>query len=128
MALRCFLLLATVLFLSSCLRTHADPLPPWQAYRLTADKTGVPNAVCLDGSPPLYYHSPGFGDGVDRWEIHMEGGAWCESAEDCYGWWGYRSTYADPDTLPEDAQAQCGYFNRTAPTNLMRNWNFVFIR
>lgn len=106
----------------------AQQWPAWQAYRLPADKTPVQDALCLDGSPPLYYHSPGFGDGVDKWQIHMEGGAWCGSAEDCYGWWGWRSTLVDPDSLPWDQMAPSGYFNRTEPTNAMASWNWVFIR
>lgn len=118
--------------------------PSWTAYRLPAAKTPVANALCLDGSPPLYYFSPGWGDGADKYQLHMEGesldpisfgahqgvvgGAWCGSAEECYGWWGFRSTYADPDTLPWDFQAQTGYFNRSSPLNSMGNWNYVFIR
>ncbi|XP_076906193.1 pectin acetylesterase 8-like [Bidens hawaiensis] len=40
-------------------------------------------AVCLDGSPPAYQHDKGFGDGVDKWLIHIQGGGWCESTESC---------------------------------------------
>eukprot|EP00729_Bicosta_minor_P010277 gene10277-14308_t len=64
------------------------------------------NAICLDGGPPLYYHPPGSGDGVDKWQIHMEG---------------------DADVLPPDAQAVTGYFNRSLATNPMANWNYIFI-
>lgn len=99
----------------------------WTAYRILPNSTSVPNAVCLDGSPPLYYVSPGFGDGVDKWEIHMEGGAWCRG-DDCSDWWGYRSTWADPDVMAPDAMASTGYFNRSDGTNAMARWNFVFIR
>ena len=60
----------------------------WTAHRLFDAAKPPTNARCLDGSPPLYYHSPGFGDGVDKWEIHMEGGAWCGDAQGCTGWWG----------------------------------------
>ena len=28
--------------------------------------------VCLDGSPPAYHLSPGFGTGVNNWLVHME--------------------------------------------------------
>ncbi len=57
----------------------------------------------------------------------MEGGAWC-AGEDCVDWWGYRSTWVDPDLLAPDAMANTGYFNRSDATNAMRSWNFVFIR
>ena len=94
----------------------------WTAYRILPNETAVENALCLDGSPPLYYFSPGFGEGASKWEIHMEGGAWCRGDE-CASWWGYRSTWVDPDVLPSDAMANTGYFNRSDASNAMRSWN-----
>nr|GFD22223.1 pectin acetylesterase 8-like [Tanacetum cinerariifolium] len=29
-------------------------------------------AVCLDGSPPAYQFDKGFGEGVDKWLIHIQ--------------------------------------------------------
>ncbi|KAI5011194.1 hypothetical protein ZWY2020_013331 [Hordeum vulgare] len=40
-------------------------------------------AVCLDGSPPVYHFSPGSGSGADNWVVHMEGGGWCKTPEEC---------------------------------------------
>ncbi|KAM0026850.1 putative pectinacetylesterase/NOTUM [Helianthus debilis subsp. tardiflorus] len=40
-------------------------------------------AVCLDGSPPAYQFDKGFGEGVDKWLIHIQGGGWCESKKSC---------------------------------------------
>uniref|UniRef100_A0A251V9M0 Pectin acetylesterase n=1 Tax=Helianthus annuus TaxID=4232 RepID=A0A251V9M0_HELAN len=40
-------------------------------------------AVCLDGSPPAYQFDKGFGDGVNNWLVHMPGGGWCHTIEDC---------------------------------------------
>ncbi|KAJ6813085.1 pectin acetylesterase 8-like isoform X1 [Iris pallida] len=40
-------------------------------------------AVCLDGSPPAYHLSPGFGSGVNNWLVHMEGGGWCHNVTTC---------------------------------------------
>ncbi|THU69520.1 hypothetical protein C4D60_Mb08t15260 [Musa balbisiana] len=40
-------------------------------------------AVCLDGSPPAYHFSPGFGSGMNNWLVHMEGGGWCTNVQDC---------------------------------------------
>ncbi|XP_074581178.1 LOW QUALITY PROTEIN: pectin acetylesterase 7-like [Curcuma longa] len=40
-------------------------------------------AVCLDGSPPAYHFSPGFGSGVNNWLVHMEGGGWCRNVAEC---------------------------------------------
>jgi hypothetical protein len=102
--------------------------PAWTAHRVWPNQTSVAAPFCLDGSPPLYYVSPGFGDGAAKWQLHHEGGAWCGDAESCSTWWGYRSTLVDPDSMPFDAMANTGYFNRTSSTNSMWDWNFVFIR
>ncbi|KAF0892314.1 hypothetical protein E2562_014873 [Oryza meyeriana var. granulata] len=40
-------------------------------------------AVCLDGSPPVYHFSPGSGAGANNWLVHMEGGGWCSNAVEC---------------------------------------------
>ncbi|XP_071695734.1 pectin acetylesterase 8-like [Rutidosis leptorrhynchoides] len=40
-------------------------------------------AVCLDGSPPAYQFDAGFGDGLNNWLVHIQGGGWCNSVEDC---------------------------------------------
>ncbi|XP_042046898.1 pectin acetylesterase 11-like [Salvia splendens] len=29
-------------------------------------------AVCLDGTPPAYAYSPGFGDGYHNWHVYLE--------------------------------------------------------
>ncbi|XP_019179233.1 PREDICTED: pectin acetylesterase 8-like [Ipomoea nil] len=41
-------------------------------------------AVCLDGSPPAYHISEGFGAGKDKWMVYLLGGAWCPTVSDCY--------------------------------------------
>ena len=41
------------------------------------------NALCLDGSPGLYYHRAGTGSGAAKWYIHQEGGGWCSSVGAC---------------------------------------------
>ncbi|XP_076895215.1 pectin acetylesterase 8-like [Bidens hawaiensis] len=40
-------------------------------------------AVCLDGSPPAYQFDAGFGEGVNNWLVHIQGGGWCNSVSDC---------------------------------------------
>ncbi|KAI5001359.1 hypothetical protein ZWY2020_026009 [Hordeum vulgare] len=40
-------------------------------------------AVCLDGTPPGYHWLPGFGDGSDKWLLHLEGGSWCRNLTWC---------------------------------------------
>ncbi|CAI5485784.1 unnamed protein product, partial [Closterium sp. Naga37s-1] len=40
-------------------------------------------AKCLDGSPPGYYHRPGYAAGSAAWHIHLPGGGWCTSMAGC---------------------------------------------
>eukprot|EP00698_Gefionella_okellyi_P004336 TRINITY_DN14011_c0_g1_i1.p1 TRINITY_DN14011_c0_g1~~TRINITY_DN14011_c0_g1_i1.p1 ORF type:complete len:386 (-),score=77.54 TRINITY_DN14011_c0_g1_i1:67-1224(-) len=84
-------------------------------------------AMCLDGTPGLYYHAPGVGDGVNKWYIHHEGGGWCESDAECYGrsQGQLGSTSKDPANMTLDG----GYFSNEQSVNpMMWNWNKVFIR
>ncbi|XP_024993649.1 pectin acetylesterase 8-like isoform X1 [Cynara cardunculus var. scolymus] len=41
-------------------------------------------AVCLDGSPPAYQFDAGSGEGLHNWLLHIQGGGWCNSIEDCH--------------------------------------------
>ncbi|XP_011405404.1 PREDICTED: pectin acetylesterase 5-like [Amphimedon queenslandica] len=43
-------------------------------------------ALCLDGSPPGYYIRKGFGSGVNKWILHLQGGGWCYDKDDCLKW------------------------------------------
>lgn len=38
------------------------------------------SAKCLDGTPSLYYHRPGFDSGAQKWFVFMQGGGWCNTA------------------------------------------------
>lgn len=87
-------------------------------------------AVCLDGSPALYYLRPGVGAGASKWLIYHEGGAWCYSLEDCLERSRKRlgSSLYDPDTVSENVLAT-DYFSTEPSSNpLMWNWNLVFLR
>jgi len=97
--------------------------PNWTATWIFPNSTLVQDATCLDGSPPLYYVSPGFGDGAAKWQIHHVGGAWCSDAQGCMNWWGWVDTLTFPATMPayNAATSSYAYFDRTAPTNSM--WN-----
>merc|ERR1719272_1689321 len=93
----------------------------------SAPKTSVPvtnGAVCLDGSPGAYYHSPGTGSGANKWYVHHQGGGWCESLDDCLsrskGGLGSSKSYAPT------MQLGGGYFSSDQTENpLMYNWNKV---
>ncbi|XP_042048298.1 pectin acetylesterase 11-like isoform X1 [Salvia splendens] len=47
------------------------------------DSAVARGAVCLDGTPPAYAYSPGFGDGVDNWHVFLQGGGWCHNVDNC---------------------------------------------
>ena len=56
---------------------------PWELQvvpQALADQFG---AKCLDGSPPFFYWSRGAGVNGTKWRIHLRGGGWCTSANDC---------------------------------------------
>jgi len=108
---------------------EGDPAKPGfaQSHFLTADAAGPDHAKCLDGTPPVYYHIPGWGDGADKWFIHQQGGGWCYSIEDCVGRskGSLGSTSKDPKTRTLGG----GYFAYDNTTNpLMWNWNKIEIR
>ncbi|KAI3692354.1 hypothetical protein L6452_32168 [Arctium lappa] len=51
---------------------------------ITIIQSGVAKgAVCLDGTPPAYQFAKGFGDGVSNWLVHIQGGGWCNTVQDC---------------------------------------------
>ncbi|XP_058103780.1 pectin acetylesterase 8-like [Magnolia sinica] len=59
-----------------------------RANSFNVDITYVENAiakgaVCLDGSPPAYHMSRGFGAGINNWLVHIEGGGWCNNVTTC---------------------------------------------
>ncbi len=44
---------------------------------------GRPNAVCNDGTLPIYYFQPGSGDDAGKWVIYFQGGGGCSSDAAC---------------------------------------------
>jgi len=42
-----------------------------------------PDALCLDGSPGAFYILPGVGAGASTFVVHLQGGGWCYSLENC---------------------------------------------
>uniref|UniRef100_A0A0E0N647 Pectin acetylesterase n=1 Tax=Oryza rufipogon TaxID=4529 RepID=A0A0E0N647_ORYRU len=81
--------------------------------------------VCLDGSPPGYHLQRGFGSGEHSWFIHLQGGAWCNTIEDCskrkmsaYGSSKFMRAVEFNGILSNDQQLNSDFYN----------WNRVFIR
>ena len=70
----------------------APPVPPAPPAAPPASKLGwattildsavAEGAVCLDGSAPGYHLQP---KDPRRWTMHLQGGGWCTSVQDCFG-------------------------------------------
>ncbi|CAH2038471.1 unnamed protein product [Thlaspi arvense] len=83
-------------------------------------------AVCLDGSVPGYHLHRGCGTGANNWIIQLQGGAWCDSIEDCQN--RKRSSYGS-STLMEKELAFIGILsNKTAENPDFYNWNKIKVR
>eukprot|EP00048_Salpingoeca_helianthica_P024201 m.30495 g.30495 ORF g.30495 m.30495 type:complete len:442 (-) comp9246_c0_seq1:86-1411(-) len=95
-------------------------------YFLT-DAAKNDGAVCLDGTPGVYYHRKGTGTGANKWFIHHQGGGWCESLESCYG--RALGALGSSRTYPATASLGEGYFSTNSSVNpQMYNWNAVLLR
>ncbi|OAP19634.1 hypothetical protein AXX17_AT1G09480 [Arabidopsis thaliana] len=83
-------------------------------------------AVCLDGSVPGYHLCRGYGSGANNWIIQLQGGAWCDSIQNCQSRKG--SGYGS-STLMEKELAFLGLLNNKAAENPdFYNWNKVKVR
>lgn len=58
-------------------------LPPQYTY-VSINNAEKKGAVCLDGSTPGYFYRRGAGNGEKKWIIYLQGGAWCDTEEDCF--------------------------------------------
>ncbi|BBN06557.1 hypothetical protein Mp_3g22170 [Marchantia polymorpha subsp. ruderalis] len=85
-------------------------------------------AVCIDGSAPGYYFSPGFGGGVQNWMIYVEGGGWCRSINECAN---RANTYlgSTNHSPPREILPNTGILSHNAGVNPdFYNWNIAWIR
>merc|ERR1712166_1024588 len=85
--------------------THAAT---WEKVSLAGTDT---NALCLDGSPGMFYLKKGSSNA--NWLLVFEGGGWCYSKNDCsaraFGPLG--STMPSGKPLPTEAGLMYGPFN-----------------
>ncbi|XP_072956263.1 pectin acetylesterase 8-like isoform X1 [Typha angustifolia] len=83
-------------------------------------------AVCLDGSPPAYHLSPGFGSGVNNWLVDIEGGGWCNNVTTCLA---RKSTRLGSSKQMVKQLAFSGILSNTLSFNPdFYNWNKVKVR
>jgi len=84
-------------------------------------------AACLDGTPPAYYFQQGTGTGANKWQVHHEGGGWCESLADCFG--RSKTTLGSSSTYAQTAELPFGYLSNDPSVNpQMYNWNKVYLK
>lgn len=95
-------------------------------YFLTEESVNQ-DAKCLDGSPPLYYYIEGQDEGMEKWLIYFQGGAWCTSLENCYerSLTSLGSTLKDPSIM---VISDDFFSDEVSNNRLMYNWNKVLIR
>ncbi|KAL8046850.1 hypothetical protein ABFX02_08G200600 [Erythranthe guttata] len=87
------------------------------------DNAVARGAVCLDGGPPAYYFSKGFGDGVNNWLIDLQGGGWCNTPEGC----AYRSNHDTGSSKYKTTTARFGGMKSANQTKNPEfyNWNII---
>ena len=82
-------------------------------------------AVCLDGSAPGYYLRQGNGEGVSKWILHLEGGAWCGDERDCLD--RSKTALGSSTFWPPTAEFN-GFLSDNATVNSdFYNWNVAFL-
>lgn len=83
-------------------------------------------AVCLDGSPPAYHFSEGFGAGIDNWLVFFEGGGWCNNVADCLS---RRDTRLGSSKYMKKVLSFSGIFSNKQKFNPdFYNWNKIKVR
>lgn len=63
---------------------HADSDTDGELVVLPEEFVQKRGALCLDGSPAGYYIRQGRGVSRKYWILHLQGGAWCSTQEECY--------------------------------------------
>ncbi|KAK7386835.1 hypothetical protein VNO78_27173 [Psophocarpus tetragonolobus] len=82
-------------------------------------------AVCLDGSAPAYHFDKGFGEGINNWIVHIEGGGWCSDVESCL----YRKDTSLGSSKQMGELYFTGILNKEQEYNPdFYNWNRVKVR
>ncbi|RLN04210.1 pectin acetylesterase 5-like [Panicum miliaceum] len=82
-------------------------------------------AVCLDGSPPGYHLQRGFGSGGHSWIVNLEGGAWCNTTEDCSD---RKMTDLGSSKFMKAIEFEGILSNKRSQNPYFYNWNKVDVR
>ncbi|KAJ6799556.1 pectin acetylesterase 7-like [Iris pallida] len=114
------LILVVYLVVLLNLEVNAYPVP-----MTLLSNAAAKGAVCLDGSPPAYHFSPGFGSGANNWLVHMEGGGWCRSTAECLA---RRDTFRGSSTKMKQMSFSGILGNQQNSNPDFYNWNKVKVR
>eukprot|EP00928_Gymnodinium_smaydae_P005729 TRINITY_DN1196_c0_g4_i1.p1 TRINITY_DN1196_c0_g4~~TRINITY_DN1196_c0_g4_i1.p1 ORF type:complete len:721 (+),score=151.87 TRINITY_DN1196_c0_g4_i1:36-2165(+) len=114
-------------------RPKPETFPSWRAVLLTTAAVDK-GARCLDGSPAGFYIQDGWGSGAARWMIHLQGGGWCLSLDDCVK--RSKGDLGSTSTFPEKKDELLRYYDGGAHGLLsdrreqnpdFYNWNKVYV-
>jgi len=110
--MRCLLFAAFLVY-----STHAGG---WIAHVETHNTTSIdPSAVCLDGSPGIFWLHRG--NTTSNWVIAFEGGGWCYTPEDC---WQRSQTELGTSKTMTSKQEGKGMFSGTFNPDCKKNPTF----
>jgi len=110
--------------------------------RVEPSAVGVPDAQCLDGSGPVYFHRPAQagGSGAGKWLLYFQGGGWCVPGTGAHAPFpptlvdrcGQRSADSLGSTRSDHKVKNFSFkplFSRDPEENPMfHNWHTVFLR
>lgn len=90
------------------------------------DSQGDPQATCLDGSPPAYHMSAGWGKGSTRWIVFLEGGSWCPDRNLCRK--RAATALGSSELMSRSVAFQGILANDSSANPNFFDWNIVYIR
>ncbi|KAH7435262.1 hypothetical protein KP509_06G056400 [Ceratopteris richardii] len=109
----------------SLLRHEVTKSRRWCGYGLQVILKASYITICLDGSPPAYSMEMGSGSGKDSWIVHLQGGGWCNTLDDCL----QRSTTYLGSSKYMTAFGFGGILSNSMAYNPdFYNWNRVYVR
>eukprot|EP01084_Bolivina_argentea_P226257 382200_1 len=99
------------------------------------DYANTTGAVCLDGSPGLYYIGKGTGDGINKFLIYFQGGGWCSGVNVSSGIGfdscSHRRTTSlgstKGDSKTKNLEGTFGMSINETLNPTMYNWNHIYV-
>eukprot|EP01084_Bolivina_argentea_P255850 430488_1 len=87
------------------------------------------HARCVDGSQYMFYFRNGFGDGIAKYQIYLQGGGWCTSYSSCYNIASNPKHYTGSSLgYTPYAWYSADYLDNNKTNNpLMYNWNTIWM-